>query len=807
MRIRRRRSILTGLGIALAAAMLVAALVVSDSLGFGFDRAARASDLPDIIVRFDPQSASRVAQRIAALPDVAAYTVRTEVTDVGLQTADEFAGDGSVEVVGRGRRGYAIVAGRDVTGPGQVVVERGLADAWHLSLGGALQIDGLGTERIVGFSESPDNVAYPLAVPRVYVSDRATGPLAADLAEIWLRDPRNLNEVLVQARATSYGLHGLRFVTRSGVRVLLDQAAGIVIDLLVALSLIALATASVMLAASARAEVQRRLAAIGVRRAVGASRAHLAGTQAFEALFVAAPAATIGAVAGALATYGPTTRLLVLLNEPAPGAALAPALAAAWLVAIAIPVLAAAWPAWRAAGRPPVALLHGAELGAGARRSTRLSAPRAGLTVLGARLVGARRTRLVATVAALGFSTAFVLLMLALASALSSLETDPQALGKHYQLTANLPASAVPRVRRIPGVQAVAPRYEEEAVDSYSLGETIDVIAYPGNHTVFEAPPLVSGTRLRGDGEAEVGLGLAQALGLSPGSTLAIELESGRELRLRVAGVVSSLDHDGRVAYVPAAALLAADPSAASDEQLAVVLRPGANAAAVSADARIDGGARHRRGRPWRAARRRAPLDPARDRDRRRPRLPVRAHPGMCAHGPGAPAHGVGAARVRRRRRRGPAATRRRGDRARAAGGRDRDPARAARARPRAVAPGRELRDPAARRELVRDRRRAGGLGARRRDRRGVGGAADHARERDRGDARAVSLTRREAIVLGAGALLAAGCGSARSTAAGSGSTLASTWATLAAPARSRPVPARRWSHAPSSVRFAPPRA
>ena len=583
MRVRRRRSLLTGLGVALAAAMLVAALVVSDSLGFGFDRAARAADLPDIIVRFDPQSAGRVAQRIAALPDLAAYTVRTEVTGVGLETADEFAGNGAVEVVGQGRRGYAIVAGRDVTGPGQVVVERGLAAAWHLDLGGSLAIDGLGPERIVGFSESPDNVSYPLAVPRVYVSQRGIGPLAANLAEIWLRDPRNLNEVLVQARATSYGLRGLRFVTRSGVRVLLDQAAGIVIDLLVALSLIALATASVMLAASARAEVQRRIGAIGVRRAVGASRAHLAGTQAFEALFVAAPAATIGAIGGAIATYGPTSRLLVLLNEPAPGVALLPALAAAWLVAIAIPVLAAAWPAWRAAGRPPVELLRGAELQRGARRSTRLSAPRAGLTVLGARLVGARRTRLIATVAALGFSTAFVLLMLALASALSSLETDPQALGKRYQLTADLPASAVARVRSIPGVQAVAPRYEQEAVDSYSLGETIDVIAYRGNHTVLEAPPLVSGKRLRGRGQAEVGLGLAQALGLSPGSTLAIELASGTELRLRVAGIVSSLDHDGRVAYVPAAALLAADPSAASDEQLAVVLAPGANAAAVSA--------------------------------------------------------------------------------------------------------------------------------------------------------------------------------------------------------------------------------
>ena len=37
-------------------------------------------------------------------------------------------------------------------------------------------------------------------------------------------------------------------------------------------------------------------------------------------------------------------------------------------------------------------------------------------------------------------------------------------------------------------------------------------------------------------------------------------------------------------------------------------------------------------------------------------------------------------------------------------------------------------------------------------------------------------VTRREAIALGAGALLTAGCGSARSTAAGSGSTLSSTW-------------------------------
>ena len=115
-------------------------------------------------------------------------------------------------------------------------------------------------------------------------------------------------------------------------------------------------------------------------------------------------------------------------------------------------------------------------------------------------------------------------------------------------------------MRAIAGVQAAAPRYDTEAVDSFSLGETIDVIAYPGDHTAFEAPPLVAGHRLRGDDQAEIGEGLAQALGLAPGQTLALGLSSGRELRLRVAGVVSSLDHDGRVAYVPAAALVRADP-------------------------------------------------------------------------------------------------------------------------------------------------------------------------------------------------------------------------------------------------------
>lgn len=592
VRLRRRGALLTAMGIALAAAMLSAAVVVGVGLGGGFDRAAKAADLPDIIVRFDPESTSLVDQRLRALPDIASYSTRFELTNTQIAAGGRRRGDAVAEVMsGSGRPGYAIVAGRGLARTGsQVLVELGFAQAWHLHLGSTLYVGGLGPQRVVGFTEAPDNVGYPLAKPRYYLSRPALaahfGPQPnpqVNLAEIWLRNPRYLNEVLVQARATSFGLHDIQFATRSGVKVLLDQAAGIVIDLLVALSVIALVTAGAMLAASARAEVQRRLGAIGVRRAVGASRGHIALAQGLEAMLIAVPAAGLGVVAGVLATYGPDDRLLTMLNEPPPGSALLLPLAAGFLASVAIPVLGAAWPAWRAAGRSPVGLLRGGELETGGegRRRSGGHGRRGGLAVLGARLVAARRVRLVATVMTLGLSAGFVLLMLALASELSSLETDPGALGKRYQLTATMPVGAVSRARRIPGIAAAAPRYEVEGADSYDLGETIDVIAYPGDHTVFEDPPLVSGRRLRGNDQAEVGVGLADALGLSAGSTLAIELSTGNELRFRVSGLVSSLDHDGRVAYVPAKALLAAEPSA--PYQVAVVLRPNADYGAVTA--------------------------------------------------------------------------------------------------------------------------------------------------------------------------------------------------------------------------------
>jgi ABC-type lipoprotein release transport system permease subunit len=112
-----------------------------------------------------------------------------------------------------------------------------------------------------------------------------------------------------------------------------------------------------------------------------------------------------------------------------------------------------------------------------------------------------------------------------------------------------LDEATLEQVRAVPGVADASPRYATDAADSFRLDKPFRIVAYPGDHTRFEAPPLAAGRRLRAPGEIEVGLGLADALGLRPGSALAAQLPSGEEARFRVVGVVRALENDGRIAW------------------------------------------------------------------------------------------------------------------------------------------------------------------------------------------------------------------------------------------------------------------
>jgi ABC-type antimicrobial peptide transport system permease subunit len=586
VRARRGRALVAAAGVAAAALMAGTAITVSYALDTGFDRAAERADLPDVIVRFDPRAVADVDARVRALPNVRARSYRYEGLGFQLRAGRHATSKGAVEVALGQPRGYAVVSGHDLSRCGcDVVVERGLAQRWGLRPGSRLRVEGFGSLRVRGVAVAPDNVAFPVSsVARVWVTQAAVRrvygrPLEeANVLQIWARNRAALAQMLVQAREASFGLTDVRILTRAGVRVLIDRAAGLVIALLVAFSVVALGAATTMLAVSAHADVQRRLAAIGIERALGFRSIQVAAHHVLAATLLAAPAAALGLVAGALLASGPSGRLLEAVNELPPGAALAWPLAGAFLAIVGVVAAASAIPAWRAASKRPAAILRGADIARAAPRLAVGAGP-GGLAALGVRLIAARRARALAVVAVLGTSTAVVLLMLGLASVVDRLAHDPLVLGKRYQLQLPMPAGGAAAVQRVPGVAHAAPRYTVEAADSFDLGETMKLIAYPGDHRPFESAPLAAGRRVATPDEAEVGTALADALGLVPGTTLPALLPNGRELRFRVVGVVRALDNDGRVAFVRSGRLLRADP--AISPLLVVRVRPGAEIGVV----------------------------------------------------------------------------------------------------------------------------------------------------------------------------------------------------------------------------------
>jgi putative ABC transport system permease protein len=539
-------------GIAAAGAMLGASVTVAYGLATGFDRTAARAQLPDILATFQPEPRADVAHLVSSLPNIRAASYRIQAGHAYLTAGSRYEDDATVVGLPRGGlRGYAIVSGRDLRSAREVVVEQGLAREWHLRPGSRMDVGG-DEVRVVGVADAPDNVAFPLSRgPRVWLGYReaasVTGiPLGTvNSAQLWLVDPSLVDVTLAQARSASFGVVGLRVTTRAGLEVLIGQAAGIVIALLVAFSLIALVVAGTMLAASANAEVQRRRYGLGLLRALGAPPHTVVAGAVVEAVAVALPAGAIGLVAGWAAVVSPLDRLLASLSQLGPGASVAPLLVGVLAALVALVAAASAWPAWRATRGPAVAILQRGDVIGSARRLPGAGGPAA----LGLRMAAARPARTLGGTVVLGSAVVVILLILSIAALLLRLDRNPVAVGKRYQLTVPAAPFDASRIARVPGVEAAAPRYELNAADSFDLGEPFTVIAFPGDHMRFEAPALAEGRRLRGPREAEVGLGLAQILNLQPGSTLAAQLPSGREVRFRVAGVVKAFERQGRVVY------------------------------------------------------------------------------------------------------------------------------------------------------------------------------------------------------------------------------------------------------------------
>ncbi|MBA2514603.1 MAG: hypothetical protein H0V26_09810, partial [Solirubrobacterales bacterium] len=114
LRARRGRALLAAAGVIAASLVVGTAVTVGYGLGTGFERSAEKADLPDVIARFADERRSTVDERVRALPNLQSRSYRAEYNNVRLAADGNFTRRGAMQVVLGGRRGYAVVAGRDL---------------------------------------------------------------------------------------------------------------------------------------------------------------------------------------------------------------------------------------------------------------------------------------------------------------------------------------------------------------------------------------------------------------------------------------------------------------------------------------------------------------------------------------------------------------------------------------------------------------------------------------------------------------------------------------------------------------------
>ena len=470
---------------------------------------------------------------------------------------------------------------------------------------------------------------------------------------------------LTQARAVAFGIGDLRFITRDGrASLLIDQAAG---DRDRA--------AGRVLARRARRRRGRcsppartPTSSGGCRRSASSARsasrpAAVAAQQALEALRGRRSRAAARARRSARSSSPAPPRRCSRRSTScrrAPRCSARSRSPASSSCASSSP--RATWPAWRAARRPPTAILRGGDLAppprtpAGRPRGLRVDRARRRAFAL-APPRDRRAGRWLAAVATIAVCAGVVLLMLALASLLVAPARRPgharQALpARRRSATATL----VPERRRRPGRRRRRRRATRSTPPTPSaLGEPLRLIAYPGDHTRFEAPPLPRAGGCARRREAEVGAGLADALGLHPGSTLAVAAPRRRRGALPVVGDRARA-RERRPDRLGAAAPAARAPIPTSAPQVVdPPERRGADRAASPRELRALGAGRS-------PSARRDPSNAAflgvlaggaaRRRARGRARLPVRARPGAGHDRARAARRGRAPARHRRGRAR-----------------------------------------------------------------------------------------------------------------------------------------------------------
>jgi putative ABC transport system permease protein len=478
-----------------------------------------------------------------------------------------------------------------------IVLESSLARAMRADVGGTVTVrarDGATqTMRVLGVADSADQGSYPDWTPGLgWVLPTALDRVEPDPAHtqqaigLRLRDPGSADFTAQQAVTTLGSDQVTQVTTWQQVRSAMGQDNRLLGLLLGVFGLVALVAAALATAGAAGGRVLAQVRDIAMLKTIGFTPAQVVRLFLYEHTALALAGMALGA--GAASLFGPLLpgalgeAMGVWQAEPAHAGALA-ATGAGVVLSIA---LATALPAWRAGRIPAAPTVRADRPASGISRLARLALllklPPA--LALGSRAAFHRPLRAGLTVARLAIPIMMITVALGSWATLDGFQDHPRQLGLAASLTARPSGIDDAAARRLLTQQpAVAAVYPGAEIPALVPGETTTITLRALGTADHPYPfALAAGHLVRDEDEAVAGQGALNLMHAKVGEWVRV-MAGGTPHILHIVGRDIEPDHNGEMLSVDLGTLAGPDGTPKA-QYYALVLRPGANPAAVRSD-------------------------------------------------------------------------------------------------------------------------------------------------------------------------------------------------------------------------------
>lgn len=385
----KRRLVGTCSAVILGVAFLAGTLVLGDTLRADFDSLFRSANAgTDAVVRGATAFGTEMeAQRqpidaslldtVAALPDVASVAPRIEgIGQIVAADGGAIGGNGPPTMAGNwiddpDLTPWRLAEGRAPAGPGEVVIDRGSADAGDLAVGSTTTVRTPAPipVTVVGIATFDDNDSLSGATYAAFTLEEAQRLLTAHPGQlssiiVSATDGTGQDE-LVASIAPAVGGDGVEVITgaeltRQDNQGIQDDFLGFFETFLLVFAGVALLVGTFSIYNTFSIIVAQRTRESALLRAIGASRPQVLGSIALEALLIGLVASVVGAAAGIGLAAGATALLgAVGMGSATSSLAVEPAsIIVALVVGVVVTLLASISPALKASRVPPIAALR-----------------------------------------------------------------------------------------------------------------------------------------------------------------------------------------------------------------------------------------------------------------------------------------------------------------------------------------------------------------------------------------------------------------------------------------------------------------